>query len=796
MAIADPVGRLSKIPLFRGLSPQALGFVGNLAQEREYPATSVLFAQGGIPTHFYLLMTGQVLETGTAAGAPVIRMEDAPGSPIGRWSVFNGQPHNTTALVVQDSAILSIEIANLPSLLTRLPMLRQRLGRTEIASRLLGIPLFSSFTQEQLFQVADLLQVVELKQGETIYHEGSAAESFYVIDCGRVETRARNLGPRVRLRYMGAGAFFGHEELLHRTARGHTVRADSDVTLYRFSTTAFDWLQQLRTGFVRGLAGVDLVPLLADTPVFANLGQDDLTLLAGYVGLAHLPRGNTLFAQGEIDPTFYLLLEGRSERFTLDEGMQPHPMAALNAGERVGERLLFSEEPWGFTLKAATRTTWLYLTRQDLNQLRLRKPALWGMLIPPDRSLLGKKPKAFPWLAADEEPLLIRRRHALALVRPLMGWPGILVWLAAVALAAILWQDLALGMEGAWWLPPLLVVLWVVWCVLDYANDTLVVTPARVVHREKVIGLFESLSEVPLNKIQNIGIRQDFWGGLLGYGRLTVETAATSGIKSLSFTYLRAPEVVKTLLLEAAERMEYARKPGNRRLIRERIEAATQAGLRALVRLPASPPPAAQAGPVKAGWIARALQASLGRLFWVARTEGDKVTWRKHPLRLLAKTWAPTLLAAAAGLGYGFLLAPLEISAWLLVAALVPLAAWWWWGWADWGNDLYIVTKDRIVDTERKPLRLRSTKTETLFDRVQNVTYELPNLVANLFDFGTVSIYTAGAQGKLDFLFVAHPQKVQAEIFGRLVAFEEEQRRKRQEQVDVSDWFGVYEQSH
>ncbi|HNS50501.1 MAG TPA: cyclic nucleotide-binding domain-containing protein [Anaerolineae bacterium] len=796
MAIADPVGRLSKIQLFRGLSPQALSFVGSLAQERDFPATSLVFSQGDIPTHFYVVMTGQVLETGTAGGAPVIRLEDVPGSPIGRWSAINGQPHNTTALVVQDATILSIEIANLPSLLARVPLLRQRLVRTEIASRLLAIPLFGSFTPEQLFQAADLLQVVELGQGSTIYTAGSPADAFYVIDCGRVAARGGGASVRAEMRYMGAGAFFGHEELLHRKARGQTVKADSSVTLYRFSASAFDWLLQLRAGFGRGLVGIDPAPLLAGISLFANLSQEDVALLAGYVGLAHLPGGHTLFAQGELDSTLYFLLDGQAERFTQSEGMQPHPLAPLQAGDAVGERLLFSEEPWAYTLRAASRTAWIYLTRQDLSQLRLRKPTLWGKLVPPDGSLLGKRPKVFSWLAADEEPLLVRRRHLLALVRPLLGWPGILFWVAAVVLAATLWQDAASGLGGTWWVPPLIIAVWALWCALDYANDILIVTANRVVHREKVIGLFESLSEVPLGKIQNVGIHQDFWGGLWGYGRLSVETAATSGIKSLGVTHLRAPELVKTLLLEAAEREEYARKPDNRRRIRERIEAATQSGLRAIVRLPASPPIAVQARTRKPGPVARALQATLGGLFWVERNSGDRVIWRKHPLRLLAKVWAPSLLAVVAGLAYGLLLSPLEVSPWFLVPVLVPLAAWWWWGWADWGNDLYIVTKDRIVDTERKPLRLRSERTETLFDRIQNVTYELPNLVANLFDFGTVSIYTAGAQGKLDFQYVAHPQKVQSEIFGRLVAFEEEQRRRRQEQMDLGDWFGVYEQTH
>ncbi|HFD39369.1 MAG TPA: PH domain-containing protein [Anaerolineae bacterium] len=93
------------------------------------------------------------------------------------------------------------------------------------------------------------------------------------------------------------------------------------------------------------------------------------------------------------------------------------------------------------------------------------------------------------------------------------------------------------------------------------------------------------------------------------------------------------------------------------------------------------------------------------------------------------------------------------------------------------------------------PLGLRSKRTETMFDRIQNVSYEIPHFVATLLNYGTVIISTAGAEGTLNFVYVRDPQGVQAEIFRRLAAYEDQQRRRQQEEqwANLPDWFAEYD---
>ena len=112
-------------------------------------------------------------------------------------------------------------------------------------------------------------------------------------------------------------------------------------------------------------------------------------------------------------------------------------------------------------------------------------------------------------------------------------------------------------------------------------------------------------------------------------------------------------------------------------------------------------------------------------------------------------------------------------------------------------QDQQDLDNDRIIDTEKLPLGFRSSRTETTFDKVQNVNFVIPGVMANFFKFGTVTVYTAGVEGKLDFEWIKDPARVQREIFTRLGAYEERQaRRRREDQWELMpEWFAIYEET-
>lgn len=65
--------------------------------------------------------------------------------------------------------------------------------------------------------------------------------------------------------------------------------------------------------------------------------------------------------------------------------------------------------------------------------------------------------------------------------------------------------------------------------------------------------------------------------------------------------------------------------------------------------------------------------------------------------------------------------------------------------WINYRLDVWIVTTRRVIDVEQRGLFNREIS-EFLIARVQDVTTEVPTVIATLLNFGTMTIHTAGGK--------------------------------------------------
>jgi CRP-like cAMP-binding protein len=123
-----------------------------------------------------------------------------------------------------------------------------------------------------------------------------------------------------------------------------------------------------------------------------------------------------------------------------------------------------------------------------------------------------------------------------------------------------------------------------------------------------------------------------------------------------------------------------------------------------------------------------------------------------------------------------------------------PLFLWFLWRWEDWSNDVYMLTSNRIIDIKRTPWFMRESRREGNLDVIQNISYDMPGIMAHIFNFGTVVIETAGRAGDFDFEWVFDPAGVQADIFRRMDEFaeSEKQSERRRREQELQEWFSVY----
>lgn len=90
--------------------------------------------------------------------------------------------------------------------------------------------------------------------------------------------------------------------------------------------------------------------------------------------------------------------------------------------------------------------------------------------------------------------------------------------------------------------------------------------------------------------------------------------------------------------------------------------------------------------------------------------------------------------------------------------------------WILWYLDIYILTNQRIIDVEQKTLFSRQVA-EASLEKIQDVTYKIEGVFATLFNYGTVSVQTAGAEDFIHLDKIAKPDKVQKKIMDSVEDF-------------------------
>lgn len=786
---------LQSSPLFQGLPDELLQEIAARAQKRE--VTGSIFYQGDMgqaAIGLFLVAEGQVLEWRTDEhGREVFRRTVSKGQAFGFRGVLENGIQLSSAQALEPSVLWWLPATDLIRLQARYPALRERLLRTVAVRRLRAMPLLSILTDEQLRWIVDLFEQHEVEPGQEVFTVGETEPAFCLIDRGQIVARIGEADDVV----LAAGHYFGgHQALGSRQVS--SARARALTSLYCMRTPDFEWFLATFSIVRRVLARPpDLVQRLRNTELFHSLHDEELKALSGYVCWVHYPAHREVTRQGEPGNAFYILDAGEAIVRVTDERGQERPTDFLTPGAAFGETSLILQEPRDATVEAVIPTNWLVLYHDDFEHfLREHPEARERLHLSPAIQAKLRQSAAIP---APREDVVVysSRRHWWLLVRRVAV--PVVLWLALLALAYYgRHQQIKPIIEGLIIASAVLALGRIVWVIIDWSNDWLIVTTHRVIHQERILLTLESHFEAPLEKIQDVNIRRSWLGWLLGYGTITVQTAAAVG--RIEFHYLPDPEIARQRIFEQMARRLAGVQATSRERIRRELEEHLELGV-----LPMPPYTTLPARPATSASGTASRRSSLRfRLFPFREEEGDRITWRKHWLNLLLRTGWPLLFTIAVPMiavlvwqnwGYVRALGVTAASA-VFLFSLAELAAvlWLLWQYADWRNDVYIVTSDRIIDIEKKPLFFLEDRREASLGMVQNVSSRIPNPLAFVLGYGDVTVQTAAEVGAFNFVFVPNPREVHAEISRRLDAFraaqaaQEEERRK----AELAGWFQTY----
>jgi len=537
--------------------------------------------------------------------------------------------------------------------------------------------------------------------------------------------------------------------------------------------------------------------LLRGLYIFQGLDEGQLAYILTRFRAVIYRAGQTIFQEGDVDNYFYVIYGGKVRLSRLQRNVE-RQIATLGSGDYFGEGALLFQRPRSATATAVETCELLQLDQEEFLEILQEFPQMRMNLSATAESRYLAQKEKFDWLGPDEVIYLITRKHnfflLLSIIPPIL-WGVVSIPLIVYSLTNppqfLSTAAMAIGIFGV-----LLSILWGVWNWVDWGNDFYIVTNQRVVWLERVIALYYSRREAPLTTILAVNVTSSQVGRILNYGNIHVKTF-TGGIfirnaanPGLFEGYVKSHQMRaqrKQRQLELAQMRRALRRKLGQPVEEEPLKPALQ------------PPPA----PTRPGVIQPldSFRQILNTFLKVRFEQGSTITYRKHWLVLLGKSWKPTLVLIGLTAGVLYMLyrnwfqtsSVFSGAVWLMLLSMSYLAilVWWVYHYVDWSNDVYQLTPDQILDIERKPLGKEDKKTASL-DSILSLEHSRTGIIQLLFNFGEVIINVG--QTRFDFRGVYNPDQVHQDIADYMEARLRKKRaaEEAREREKMVEWLATY----
>ncbi len=529
--------------------------------------------------------------------------------------------------------------------------------------------------------------------------------------------------------------------------------------------------------------------------LFGRLVNEQLAYIAGAMQSRAVEKDHFIYELNGDALHFYILYRGKV-RLRREIGDEEPYDAVIAPGDFFGLESISGEPYWVTDAIAEEDSIVLYLTSEQLDQISLEIPELRYRLDLAVRSFNLMWNVSLAWREKDEAIYYFTRRHVIFMLLRMLGpFAFFLAALTAFLIGRIAMQSsmiVPLMLSGFFLTVSL---LWGVWVYFDWANDYFVVTDRRVLVFEKVILMFDSRNETPLEAVLAVNQRTSWLGRILNYGDISVKSF--TGTNSMNFLEAtnEVQQIIEYLLLRARQRKSSEELRTISQTIRQRLGNQGQAG---------SPQQRGgqQAGeqqgqPQPAQVRMSPLQRQIATFLNLRIEEDGVIIYRKHWFILLQQIWAPTLilllflLVLILRLTNIFTLFSLAGTLLVIFSVGIFVFGWWVYQYVDWTNDLYVITSEQLIDVDKRPLGTETRKAAPL-KNILSIEYQRLGIIGNIFNFGTVFIKVGETTFTFD--YVHDPRRVQRELFNRFSEVKERER-KAEEQADhkrMADWIETY----
>ena len=552
---------------------------------------------------------------------------------------------------------------------------------------------------------------------------------------------------------------------------------------------------------------------IAGLPLFADLSEAAQAAVARVAREYAFELNAVIAYQRDVAGSFYIVKEGRLFARAIDSNGIARDTRSYTPGQYFNDLWLFLPGIHSATVKGAEAGRLLIINSADFLGLLEEYPVIIDDLAPRDDGDIhyglseaawreAQKVKSHRRVRASSAAALLpeerleffaRRSHWLLAGRLVMP---ILLMLLAIVVAIIMPIDTGLQRALKIGAPVGLTLIggvWVALRVIDWRGDYFIITNRHLTHHEFELRRFRvRLVKIPIGQVQTVEIlKPSLLANAFNVGSARVTTAAVAG--NVLFDYIDNPLKVKDVLERLTGLYRSVESAQTQAMMRQSLEK--HFGMDAPIKPQdetAPPPPRARRP--------ESFLTRLRRRYGWRVVEGNTITYRKSIFVLIKRIAVPllVLISLAVFVGLGLYL---DVTPWVigLVVTIVGFGDMLGliWQVEDWRNDVFQLTDRFVIDLDRVPFGFGESRKQAAISNIQNVDATRPGFFPTLFNYGFVSIDTAGAKSDIVFDYVPNPELIQSDIFQRLDDFRRQQRinegsARRQEYALLID---VYRQA-
>jgi CRP-like cAMP-binding protein len=240
------------------------------------------------------------------------------------------------------------------------------------------LPFLSELTQESFVAVTRSLTILRLKDGDVVMRQGEVGDSLFLVASGELRVFVNTPDGPKDVAHLFENTLFGEMALITDQPRTASVAVVGQADVIQVSKTALlhviAGVPSVREALDRFSRERLIKNILQTSPLFAPFTKSQQgELLRRFEG-HEIEAGVDIIREGERGQGLFLVLSGEVDVCTHGTGAEP--VARLHAGDVFGEMSLVTEHPISATVRAATPTTVLFLSREYVQRLAEAVPEI------------------------------------------------------------------------------------------------------------------------------------------------------------------------------------------------------------------------------------------------------------------------------------------------------------------------------------------------------------------------------------------------------------------------------------